>query len=89
MVWTISYTETALKQLPKLDRPVARRLLDFMDERIAPLPDPRSQGKVLSGPTFATLWRYRVGVYRVVCEIQDASVVVPVVNIGHCREVDR
>ena len=89
MAWTIEYTETALKQLRKLDRPTARRLVDFMDERVAPHADPRSQGKALQGAAFASLWRYRVGDYRVVCEIQDAAVVVLVVSIGHRREVYR
>jgi mRNA interferase RelE/StbE len=89
LAWTISYTETALKQLRKLDRQVARRLVDFLDERVAPRTDPRDQGKALSGPAFASLWRYRVGDYRIVCEIQDAAVVVLVVGIGHRREVYR
>ncbi len=61
MAWTISYTGTALKQLRKLDRQASRRLIDSMDERIAPLTDPRSQGKALKGPAFVSLWRYRVG----------------------------
>ena len=56
MAWTISYTESALKQLRKLDRQTARRLVDFMDERIALQADPRDQGKALRGPAFATLW---------------------------------
>ena len=64
MAWTISYTESALKELCTLDRQRVRRLVDFMDERIAPHADPRDQGKALSGPAFATLWRYRVGDYR-------------------------
>lgn len=89
MAWTINYTETALKQLTKLDRQAARRLVDFLDERVAPHVDPRSQGKALSGPVFASLWRYRVGDYRIVCEIQDAAVVVLVVSVGHRREVYR
>lgn len=89
MVWTISYTETALKQLRKLDRPTARRLVSFLAERVAPQTDPRSQGSALRGPTFDHLWRYRVGDYRIVCEIQDAAVVVLVVQIGHRSEVYR
>ena len=89
MAWTISYTESALKPLRKLDRSTARRLIDFMDERIAPLADPRDQGKALRGPAFATLWRCRVGDYRLVCEIQDAAVVVLVVSIGDRGEAYR
>ena len=49
MAWAIDYTETARKQLRKLDRQNARRILDFMDERIALLDDPRSSGKALTG----------------------------------------
>ena len=89
MAWTISYTESALKQLRKLDRPTARRLIDFMDERISPLADPRDQGKALRGPAFATLWRYRVGDYRLVCEIQDGALLILVIHIGHRKDVYR
>lgn len=89
MAWTISYTETALKQLRKLDRTIARRLVDFMDERIAPLVDPRSQGKSLRGPAFGSLWRYRVGDYRLLCEIQDGRLIVLVVMIAHRKDAYR
>ncbi len=89
MAWTISYTETALKQLRKLDRTIARRLVDFMDERIAPLVDPRSQGKSLQGPAFGSLWRYRVGDYRLLCEIQDGRLIVLVVMIAHRKDAYR
>ena len=51
MAWTIDYTETASKQLRKLDRRTARRIVDFMDERVAGPNDPRSTGKALTGPT--------------------------------------
>lgn len=64
MVWTIEYTEAASKQLRKLDKQAARCIVDFMDERIATLKDPRSTGKVLTGP-LGGLWRYRVGDYWV------------------------
>ena len=89
MAWTISYTETALKQLRKLDRATARRLVDFMDARIAPRSNPRSHGKALRGEEFAMLWRYRVGEYRLVCEIQDRALLVLVVQIGHRKDVYR
>ncbi len=87
MAWTIEYTETALKKLHKLDRPAARRLVDFMDERIAPHADPWSQGKALHGPAFASLWCYRVGDDRLICAIQDTALVVLVVQIGHRKDV--
>ncbi len=88
MAWTVDYTDTARQQLRKLDRPTARRIVDFMDERIAPLADPRSTGKALSGP-LGGLWRYRVGDCRVICELQDGALRVLVVQLGNRREVYR
>ena len=88
MAWTIDYTGTARKQLLKLDKQTARRIVDFMDARVAPVDDPRSTGKALSGP-LGGFWRYRVGDCRVICDIQDGAVRVLVVDIGHRREVYR
>ena len=88
MVWRIEYTETALSQLRKLDRQDARRILDYLDTRIAVLDDPRSRGKALTG-TLGGLWRYRVGSYRVICETQDDAMRVLVVRLGNRRDVYR
>ena len=88
MVWTIEYADPAKQQLRKLDRQVARRVLDFMDERVAGLEDPRSTGKALTGPLGA-FWRYRVGDCRVICDIQDGALRVLVVHVGHRREIYR
>ncbi|AMV73339.1 type II toxin-antitoxin system RelE/ParE family toxin [Desulfuromonas carbonis] len=88
MTWTIKYTSTAKVQLRKLDRPVAARILDYMDQRVAILDDPRTLGKALSG-NLGGLWRYRVGDCRVICEIQGTSVSILVVKIGNRREVYR
>jgi len=50
LVWTIEYTDTAKKQLRKLDPASARRIADFLDERIAKSQNPRSSGRALTGP---------------------------------------
>ncbi len=88
MAWAIDYTQSAKNQLKKLDKLVARRILDFMESRVAKLEDPRTLGKALSGPLGA-LWRYRMGDYRVICEIQHSTVRILVVRIRHRREVYR
>jgi mRNA interferase RelE/StbE len=88
LAWTIEYAETARKQLRKLDKAAARRILDFMDKRVAPSEDPRSVGKALKGP-LGDLWRYRVGDYRVLCDIQDGVLKVLVLQIGNRRDVYR
>ncbi|MDO8274074.1 MAG: type II toxin-antitoxin system RelE/ParE family toxin [Serpentinimonas sp.] len=88
MAWTIDYTDTAKAQLRKLDRQTARRIVNFMDERVATLESPRSTGKALVGP-LGGLWRYRVGDCRVICEIRDGALRVLVVQIGNRREIYR
>jgi mRNA interferase RelE/StbE len=88
LAWTIDYTDTAKTQLRKLDKQSARRILDFMDERIASRDDPRSMGKTLTGP-LGGLWRYRVGDFRVICDIQDGVLRILVVQLGNRREVYR
>jgi mRNA interferase RelE/StbE len=88
LTWAIDYTQTARNQIKKLDRPVSKRILDFMDNRVAKQEDPRALGKPLSGP-LGTLWRYRVGDYRILCEIQHSAVRILVIRIGHRAEVYR
>lgn len=88
MAWTIKYAETAIKQLRKLDKNAARRIADFMDERISSGDDPRRLGKALHGP-LGDLWCYRVGDFRVLCDIQDGVLTVLVLQIGNRREVYR
>jgi mRNA interferase RelE/StbE len=88
LAWTIKYTDTARKQLKKIDRQIARRILDFMDERVASADDPRQTGKALTGP-LGNFWRYRVGDYRIICDIQDGELCVLVVEIGNRKEIYR
>lgn len=89
MAWTVSYTATARKQLQKLDRAVARRLVDFLDERVAGQADPRQTGKALTGPVLGSFWRYRVGDYRIICDLQDGALVVLVLEVGNRKEIYR
>ena len=88
MAWTIEYTDTARTQLRNLDRKTARRIVDYMDERVAPLDNPRSVGRALTGP-LGGLWRYRVGNCRMICDIQDRVMRVLMVKTGNRREVYR
>ncbi len=81
----IEYTETARKQLKKLDKTKQKRILDYMDE-VALLENPRSRGKALV-ENMRGLWRYRVGDYRVICEIQDAKIIISVLKIGHRKNI--
>ena len=86
MVWTINYSDRALNSLRKMDKQNARRIVDFMDLRIAVAADPRQSGKPLKGE-LGEFWRYRVGDYRILCEIRDDELVILAATIGHRREV--
>ena len=87
LAWLIDYTSTALQQLGKFNKPAARRIVDFMGERITTLQDTRETGKALTGPLLGQYWRYRVGNYRVICDIQDNVLCVLVVEVGSRKDV--
>lgn len=85
MVWQISFSKAADKAIRKLDKPTAEKILNAIEE-VSKLDDPRSRGKALVG-NLAGLWRYRVGDYRIVCNIEDGMMVILVVDIARRREV--
>ena len=88
MAWTIAYARTARSQLRKPDKQTAQRIVGYMNERVAARGQPRSLGKALTGP-LGTLWRYRVGSCRVICDIQDDAMRVLVVRLGRRGTVYR
>ena len=89
MSWQIEISATAEKQLSKLDRQIAQRLLMFLRERLAPSDDPRSLGEALKGSDLGEFWKYRVGDWRMICQIQDQQVLITVIRLGNRREVYR
>jgi mRNA interferase RelE/StbE len=86
LVWTIEFTPDAAKELKKLGRAEAGRIIRTLEERIAKQDDPRSLGAPLTGD-HAGYWRWRIGDYRVIARIEDARVLILVVRVGHRREV--
>jgi mRNA interferase RelE/StbE len=89
LAWRIELHPQAEKELSKLDPEVARKIVRFLRERVAPLEDPRSIGEALKGPELGRFWKYRVGDYRLICHIQDRRITILVVTIGHRRDVYR
>ena len=89
MAYRVEFDPAALKDLKKLDRPVQQRLVGFLKTRVATLHNPRDIGEALSGATLGHYWKYRVGDWRIVCDIQDDRVVVRVLRLGNRREVYR
>jgi mRNA interferase RelE/StbE len=89
MAWKINLAVAAQHDLDDLDSQVRRRILKFLYERLAKIENPRAIGHALTGSKLGNLWRYRVGDHRILCDIQDKKIVVPVLQIGHRREVYR
>ena len=85
MAWKVELTDTAAKQLARLDKTQAQRITKYLRRGML-LKDPRDAGKALTG-NLRTYWRYRVGDYRVVCDIRDNELVIVAVMIGHRSEV--
>lgn len=88
MAWRIEFEAAALKELEQLDYKVQKDIWRFLRERLATDQDPRRFGDPLRKNLFR-LWKYRVGAYRLVCDIQGERLVVLVVRLGHRREVYR
>lgn len=89
MIWRIEFDPAAFEELSQLDRAVQRRILKVLRERVAPLEDPRSLGEALHGKELGRFWKYRIGDYRVICDIQDNVIRILVLRVGHRREVYR
>lgn len=89
MAYRVEFDPAALKDLKKLDRAVQQRLVGFLRTRLSGLDDPRSLGEPLAGARLGTYWKYRVGDWRIICDIQDQKILVRVLCIGSRREVYR
>jgi mRNA interferase RelE/StbE len=85
-MWTIEFDFAARRELEKLDKPVANRILKFLYQRIARLDNPQQVGEKLQG-ALSPYWKYRVGDYRLICSIEHSRLVVLVLRIGHRSEV--
>ncbi len=86
MKYKVIFTEKAQKQLKKLDRQTSALIIGWLEKNIENCENPRGHGKGLV-ENKSGQWRYRVGNYRVICEIQDKEIIVLVLEVGHRREI--
>ena len=86
MTWQIDFTNTAAKQFAKLDKPIKQRIIDFLEQRLARLDNPKQIGKALQGE-LSEYWAYRVGDYRILTQHENNQLIILVVEIGHRKEV--
>jgi mRNA interferase RelE/StbE len=86
LAWKVEIADVAGSQLMRLDPPVRNRILSYLHDRIEGCKNPRHFGEPLKANK-SGLWRYRVGDFRVICEIRDDRLLVLAIAIGHKREV--
>jgi mRNA interferase RelE/StbE len=87
LAWRIEFDASARKEVERLDRPVAARIIRFLRERVSLADDPRSLGQALKGERFGEFWKYRVGDYRVIARIEDQKLLILVIRIRHRSDV--
>ncbi len=86
MQYKIIFSERAKKQLKKLDRHISALIIGWLEKNIQNCDNPRIHGKGLV-ENKSGQWRYKVGDYRIICEIKDNEVVVLVLEVGHRKEI--
>lgn len=84
--WHIKVSIRAEKQLRKLDHQTQKRINSFLKKKMAIHPNPKDLGKPLTG-VLNGLWSFRVGDYRLVCDIQNDIMIIYALDIGHRREI--
>ncbi len=86
MQYKVIFAERAKKQLKKLDKHIAALIIGWLEKNIQNCENPRLHGKGLV-ENKSEQWRYRIGDYRVICEIQDKEIIVLVLEVGHRRDI--
>ena len=86
MPYSVEYTADAVRELKKLDRHTVALIYGWIEKNLVGCSDPRRHGKSLVANRRGQ-WRYRVGDYRLISEIQDDKVIILILNVGHRREI--
>jgi mRNA interferase RelE/StbE len=89
LAWAVEFDPDAVKDWKKLDKQVQHRIVEFLRSRIARLDNPRDVGEPLAGSKLGNYWKYRVGDWRIICDLQDERIVVRLLRVGNRREVYR
>ncbi len=80
--YKVEYSERALRELKKLDRYTRQMLFSWIDKNLSGCENPRQHGKGLTANRKGQ-WRYRIGDYRLICEIKDNELIILALTVGH------
>ena len=86
MKYKVLLTEKAKKALKKLDRPTAALIIGWIEKNLENCENPRQHGKGLTSNRSGQ-WRYRIGAYRLICEIKDKEIIILILEIGHRKDI--
>ncbi len=86
MKYKVQFTQRALKDLKKLDRHTSALILGWIRKNLEGCENPRLYGKGLTANRSGQ-WRYRVGDYRLLAEIEDDKIIILILNVGHRRDI--
>ena len=84
--YKVEYTIRAIKQLKKLDKYTRNLIYAWIDKNLVDCENPRIHGKGLV-ENKSGQWRYRIGDYRLICEIKDKGIIILVLEVGHRRDM--
>jgi len=84
--YKLRFTKIALKQFNALDKYVQGKIANYLNQYVHNSPNPRIVGKPLT-ENLDGYWRYRIGDYRVICEIHDDIFEVIAIKIGHRSKI--
>lgn len=86
MMYSLRYSDKALKQLSKLDKSTQKLILTWIANNLENCENPRSKGKGLT-KNRSREWRYRVGDYQIICDIRDSELIILALSIGHRKSI--
>lgn len=86
MRYKLLFSKRALKELKKMDKAVSALIFAWLKKNIDGAADSRAFGKALTGDK-KDMWRYRIGDYRVLADIEDENLTIIAIEIGHRRDI--
>ena len=84
--YNVELTERFKKEFRKLDKYTQKMLRAWIDKNLVDCEDPRQHGKGLSA-NLSGQWRYRIGDYRLICQIDDGKLIILALTVGHRRDI--
>lgn len=85
-MYRVVYEKKAVKSLSKIDKRQQRMIVSWIEKNLQNATNPKQHGKVLKGQ-FKDYWRYRVGNYRILADIDQDEIKIIIVNIGHRKDI--